>query len=47
MFRALGAPLVLVDKSTGEISRHVVIESFERLDGMSRVCPWPDEMEFA
>lgn len=47
MFMALGAPLVLVDKSTGEISRHVVIENFARLDGMSRVGPWPDEMDFS
>ena len=45
--RRIGAPLVLVDKLTREISRHVVIESFARLDGMRRVGPWPDEMDFA
>jgi hypothetical protein len=45
MFLIMDAPLVLVEKATGEITRHVYLDNFDRMDAMTDVGPWPDDGE--
>jgi hypothetical protein len=45
MYVRMDAPLILVEKATGQISRHVHIDSFARLTAMTLVGTWPDETD--